>query len=269
MKKITAALLISASLALMSCKGATTATPKASKAELAAEQAEQTKLANDAAIKRGEEKVPATDAMRARFKKVAERISPAGQALCKDIGKKNCAFGFKLEESGELNAYADGNYIVVSTAMIDFTSGRDDELAEVIAHEYAHNIMGHVSSQTQNAAVGGILGAIADQVASSQGFNTGGAIGKLSQGYAVQRYSVSFEQEADYVGLYIMERAGYDIKKSPDLWRRMSQADSRGITMRTSHPTNPERYIALNKTIAEIEAKKAAKQPLVPGFRQK
>ena len=264
MKKI---LLISLMI-LSACKGATTARPMVSDSELSAERAEQQKIAKTSTIKPAEKPVPITDAMRTRFKKVAEKISPAGQALCKDIGHKSCSFGFKLEESADLNAYADGNYIVVSSAMVDFTSGNDDELADVIGHEYAHNVMGHVATQTKNAAVGGILGTIADQLASSQGFNTGGAIGQYAQGYSAQRYSVGFEQEADYVGLYIVERAGFDISKAPALWRRMSQADSRGITMRSSHPTNPERYVALSHTISEIQAKKAAGQPLVPDFKK-
>ncbi len=267
MKKASIALLAASAIAITACKGATTAAPKASKQDVYAEAQTQTQMANEAAIKRGEGAVKATDGIKSRFKTVAEKVAPAGQALCQEIGGKNCQFGFKLEESSDLNAYADGNYIVVSTAMIDFTN--DDELATVIAHEYAHNTMGHVASQTQNAAVGGILGTIADQLASSQGFNTGGALGKYAQGYAVQRYSVGFEQEADYVGLYIMERAGYDISKAPGLWRKMSQADSRGISMQSTHPSNSERYVALSQAISEIKSKKAAKQPLVPDFRKK
>lgn len=267
MNKLAAALLITSSIALVSCKGATTAAPVSSKQEVLAEQQEQQRMANEAAIKRGEGVVKTTDSIKNRFKVIAEKVAPSGQALCQEIGATKCQFGFKLEESADLNAYADGNYIVVSTAMVDFTS--DDELANVIAHEYAHNIMGHVASQTQNAAVGGILGTIADQLANSQGVNTGGAIGKFGQNYSVMKYSVGFEQEADYVGLYIMQRAGYDITKSPDLWRKMSQADSRGIAMQTTHPSNSDRYVALNKTIAEIQGKKAAKQPLIPNFAKK
>lgn len=267
MKKTAYALLLTSAIALSACKGATTAAPVASKDAIYQEQMTQQELAQAEAIKRGEGIIKVTDSMKSRFKTVAAKIAPAGESLCKDIRASKCQFGFKIEESAELNAYADGNYIVVSTAMIDFTS--DDELATVISHEYAHNIMGHVASQTQNAAVGGILGTIADQLASSQGFNTGGAIGKLGQNYSVMRYSVGFEQEADYVGLYVMERAGYDINKAPALWRKMSQADARGISMRSTHPSNSERYVALSQTIAEIQAKKAAKQPLVPEFRKK
>lgn len=267
MKKTAYALLLTSAMALAACKGATTAAPKVSDSDMQAEARTQQQMAEAAAIKRGEGVVKTTDSMKSRFKTVAEKIAPAGEALCKDIGASKCQFGFKIEESGELNAYADGNYIVVSTAMIDFTN--DDELAVVISHEYAHNIMGHVATQTQNAAVGGILGTIADQLANSQGFNTGGALGQYAQGYAVQRYSVGFEQEADYVGLYVMERAGYDINKAPGLWRKMSQADARGISMTTTHPSNSARYVALSQTIAEIQQKKAAKQPLVPSFRKK
>ena len=261
MKK-TALLLL---LALTACKGATAAAPKVGADELRAEQTEQQKLAKEAAIKRGEEVVKITTTHKNRLATIGSKVSKAGEQMCKEMGRSQCSFGVKIEESADLNAYADGSYIVVSSAMIDFTT--DTELANVLSHEYAHNIMQHVATQSQNVAVGGILGTIADQLATSQGINTGGVIGKLGANYSLMKYSVGFEQEADYVGLYVMERAGYDINQSPNFWRKMSQADSRGITMKSTHPTNPERYVALNKTIEEIKAKKAAKQPLLPAFK--
>lgn len=263
MKNIAIVLL----LALTACKGATAAAPKVGAAEVKAEQAAQQKMAEEAAIKRGETVVKITDTLKNRLNTIGTKVTKAGEQMCKEMGRSKCSFGVKIEESADLNAYADGNYIVVSSAMIDFTT--DTELANVLSHEYAHNIMSHVATQTQNVAVGGILGTIADQLAASQGFNTGGIGGKLGANYSLLKYSVGFEQEADYVGLYVMERAGYDITQSPNFWRKMSQADSRGITMRSTHPTNPERYVALNKTIEEIKAKKAAKQPLLPEFKKK
>jgi predicted Zn-dependent protease len=264
MKKL---IIISLMLTLAACKGASTAAPRGSADEIAAERQQQAQIAKNGTTEAPKQKVPLTNSLKDKYLKVAQKVAPAGQALCQQIGKSDCKYSFKIEEASDLNAYADGNNIVVSTAMLDFAN--ETELASVVSHEYAHNIMGHVASQTQNAAVGGILGMIVDQVAASQGIQTGGAAGKLGANYSVMKYSVAFEQEADYVGLYVMDKAGYDINAAPGFWRKMSAADSRGITMRTTHPTNPERYVALNHTIQEIESKKKSGLPVVPEFKKK
>ena len=53
------------------------------------------------------------------------------------------------------------------------------------------------------------------------------------------------EAEADYVGMYILANAGYEYANASDLWRRMSQKDPDAIWLSTTHPSNPERYVAL------------------------
>jgi beta-barrel assembly-enhancing protease len=71
------------------------------------------------------------------------------------------------------------------------------------------------------------------------------------------------------VGLYIAQRAGYDLGSMPDIWRRMAAADSRGIYAGSTHPTYPERYIAMQQTINEIHAKEEKQQALLPTFQEK
>ena len=56
--------------------------------------------------------------------------------------RRGCGGDLSLSNSGTVNAWADGHHIVITTAMTDF-AGSDDEIAFVIAHEMAHNILGH------------------------------------------------------------------------------------------------------------------------------
>jgi predicted Zn-dependent protease len=84
----------------------------------------------------------------------------------------------------------------------------------------------------------------------------------------VARYSVAFEQEADYVGMYFMARAGYDPSGVADFWRRMAAEGESSITQRTSHPTSPERFLTMERTYGEIAAKKSRGQPLVPNLQR-
>ena len=65
----------------------------------------------------------------------------------------------------------------------------------------------------------------------------------------------------------IKEKTGYDIENSPDFWRKMSLRDEKSIKNATTHPTNPARYIALGKTIAEIKRKKKNGTVLVPNLK--
>jgi predicted Zn-dependent protease len=77
-------------------------------------------------------------------------------------------------------------------------------------------------------------------------------------------YSVAFEQEADYVGLYFMTRAGYDSAGAENFWRRMAAENPRNVTAARTHPTTPERFLALAATRDEIAEKQANGLALTP-----
>lgn len=57
-------------------------------------------------------------------------------------GQAGCGGNVILSTSSNLNAWSDGNRVMVTTAMMQ-QAANDDELAFVIAHEMAHNILGH------------------------------------------------------------------------------------------------------------------------------
>jgi hypothetical protein len=77
-----------------------------------------------------------------------------------------------------------------------------------------------------------------------------------------------FESDADYLGLYLAARAGFDVSVAPGFWRRwairtpgMLRMDDLGFY---THPRSAERALALEATIAEIRGKQAEQQPLSP-----
>jgi predicted Zn-dependent protease len=203
-----------------------------------------------------------------RLRKVATKVQQGGIKLCGNIGRNpdSCIYTFGLSDQKEINAYADGKRIIVSQGMMNFAN-TDEDLAVVLGHEYAHNIMNHMGAQQQNVAIGQVLGTALDTLASSQGIGTGPTLGQIGGSVGSLRYSKEFEREADYVGLYITELAGYDISKAPEIWRRMSVGNEEAIYSGVTHPTNPERYLALSETIKEIERKKNNGAPLVPDVR--
>ena len=174
-----------------------------------------------------------------------------------------CSYGTSAAKSEVLNAWADGKDITVTTAMMRF-AGTDDELAVVVSHELAHNAMRHMDAKKKNATLGAILGATLDVAAASQGINTGGGFSQQGAQAGAMSYSQDFEREADYVGMYILARAGRPYADAPNFWRRMGQESPGSILYASTHPTSAERFIRLDKTVAELKAKLASGAPLLP-----
>lgn len=174
---------------------------------------------------------------------------------------KACDFNVRLSPDDVKNAYADGQNIVFFKGMMDFFR-TDEEIALVFSHELAHNSMKHIDAKKKNATIGTLLGLVLDIAAAAGGVNTNGDFSRIGGNAGGSAYSVEFEQEADYVGLYFMAQAGYKIDDAPNFWRRMATSNSSSITIKSSHPTAPERFLALETTVKEIKDKIAKGQPL-------
>lgn len=179
-----------------------------------------------------------------------------------------CNFPVRVEhESNAINAYADGRQIVITRGIIRFAEN-DEELALVIGHELAHNALTHVSKLRQNAMAGSLGGLLIDSLFAAGGVSTGGIGAQVGADIGASRNAIAFEQEADYVGMYFMERAGYSAANVAQFWRRMAAESSRDVNARGSHPTSPERFLAIEATYKEIMKKKATGQKVAPTFKK-
>jgi predicted Zn-dependent protease len=263
---------LGAILLVAACVKPTTDRPEYTKAELSAE-AQKQKTAADAVKDRFDDKKKYTDkeiqAFAARLDAVARPVEKASTELCKELtkNKETCTYEvvFAADQKG-LNAHADGKRIVMYPAMMDFATS-DNDLAFVIAHEFAHNIMKHPDAAKQNIGIGALLGVAIDIAATAGGINTGGQFSQIGASQGHLSYAPEFEHEADYVGLYILARSGYPIKDAPMFWRRMSLASPQSIYISTTHPTNPARTIEMDKTVQEINYKKQRGLPLSPNIK--
>ncbi|HET8611894.1 MAG TPA: M48 family metallopeptidase [Sphingomonas sp.] len=158
-------------------------------------------------------------------------------------GREGCASDVQLDLSKDRNAGADGKTVTISQGIVDFAHS-DDELAFVIAHELAHDILGHrqfldATHTSRNGLFSGF-----------------GGNGKRIR---------ETERQADYYGLYMVAWAGYDVDAAADFWRRMGRADPLGsIFSDGTHPGNGSRVKAMEAEAARIKADRAAGHPLVP-----
>lgn len=177
-----------------------------------------------------------------------------------------CNYEIVVSSDQAINAGADGSKVVINRGLVEYVT-RDEELAVVIGHEIAHNIMGHAGAKRQNMAAGAVGGIILDIGLAVLGVNTGGAFTKLGMEAGRAAYSKDFEREADYVGTYLVGLAGYDIEQAPNVWRRMAVSNPRGIAFANTHPTSAERFVAMEATVKEIIDKRARREALVPNLK--
>ena len=138
----------------------------------------------------------------------------------------------------------------------------DTELGTVVAHELAHNSQEHIKAKKKNY----FLGAIFDVIAAGYGIDTQGTFGNMAAG----AYSQEFEAEADYVGLYALALAGYDLVEVPDFWREFGSENPDSITRSyaSSHPSTAERYLAIDNAVSEIEYKREMELDLSPEMKE-
>lgn len=249
---------------LTACAKPVTQAPKINQGLLEQERAAQ-QAALDAQNGNQKIKLLSADEINARMARVTPRIQQEGEKVCEYLHNtsKGCTYPFEVVNDNVLNAWADGRKVYITPAMVSFAAN-DEELAVVLAHEYAHNILNHPQGAARNAAVGGIAGILADRLAASQGYEVGDTFQKLGTDYGAYKYSVPFEQEADYVGIYIMGRAGYNIQGMENFWRKFTLYSPNGLYTSLTHPSNPQRVVAIQSTVTEIERKQQAQQPLLP-----
>ncbi len=180
-----------------------------------------------------------------------------------------CAYNVAVQNNNQWNAFADGETVHIEAKLAQDVTN-DDDLAFVVAHELAHNVLTHVSKQQQNVMTGAVAGlAVEALIAGLGGGSMNGEIAQMGGGLGGMQYSQDFEREADYVGLYILAGTGYDLEAGPRIARRIAEQNPQTIRYGTSHPSSAERAASLQATIREIQQKMSAGQPLVPNMAPK
>ena len=128
--------------------------------------------------------------------------------------------------------------------------------------------MGHIEARRSNALAGGIFGALLDVALATQGVNSYGQNTANFIEAAARAFSQDFEREADYVGMYILARAGVPTETVPGFWREFAQINPSAISYAGTHPTTAERFVRLRQAIDEIEQKREGGEELMPEFRE-
>jgi Zn-dependent protease with chaperone function len=160
-----------------------------------------------------------------------------------------CAYQVRIAGNEDVNAKADGRRaIAITPGMMRFARS-DADLALVIAHEIAHNAMGHRNARAQ----------LMRSLAMSGSHLPAGTANGMTPAF-----SQALEMEADHLALYILARAGMPIDQAPGFIRRLGDGGRSVSAQVRTHPTSAARIAALVDTMREIEDKRARGEPLVP-----
>lgn len=167
-----------------------------------------------------------------------------------------CAFGVELGNSDNVNSYADGRRVLITRGMMNFTQS-DQELAYLLAKEMAHNALGHAHKQRMSATLSGII----DNLIRIQPDMSvmGGTAG-------IKTYTQEQDASAQTLALYMAARAGYKLDQAAGFWRRLAtRYPPTALDGYTAiHPATASQAPLIEKTVAEIKAKQAARKPLLP-----
>ena len=136
-------------------------------------------------------------------------------------------FYFFFVNNSTINAFAvPGGYIGVHTGLL-LAARHEAEVAAVLAHETAHITQRHIprmiaeSRRISGPALAAILAGVL--IAASGGHGGEAAVALATAGLAQHElnFTRTFEQEADRIGMNILNTAGYDARAMPAFFEQM------------------------------------------------
>lgn len=168
----------------------------------------------------------------------------------------------------KINAYAAPGKIILTQRLVNFCLN-DDELALIIGHEMAHQVLGHLVRGAAHRELGQFLGEAVTAVSTlSMGrllnwkhYRVSADVREVSKDAVVSVFSQNEEREADIYGAWFAFQAGYNINRGAAVWERVAAVDNKDPFLTTyfldSHPAPLERLARLKLVAQYFEAGRA------------
>lgn len=203
-----------------------------------------------------------TDAAATRtLREVGQTMVTALESYLKAHGETKALNGltweFQLVKSSEVNAFCLPNGKIVFYEGILKYADTPDYIAVVMGHEMAHAIARHGNERMSQKSAMSLLGNIASEVIGQKKGSTAQSLFDIGFGIGAQAgvllpYSRKHEYEADKIGMYIMDIAGYDVNAAPRFWERMQDGSTASTNdFLSTHPSDAKRIAALKEAIAK------------------
>jgi Zn-dependent protease with chaperone function len=179
-------------------------------------------------------------------------------------------YALLVNEDPKINAFAaPGKTIILTQGLLKFCLN-DDEMALVIGHEMAHQVLGHLIRSAAHRELGQMLGnAITVFSTLSLGrlldwkhFQVDPDVRRVAGDAVVSVFSQDNEREADIYGAWYAFQAGYDLDRGAAVWERMAAVIEKDPFLTTyflaSHPAATERLAQLKLVSQYFKAGRAA-----------
>lgn len=163
-----------------------------------------------------------------------------------------CAMVIDLGNTEEVNSYADGRHVMVTRGMLGFVRS-DDELAAVMAHELASNILSPTLRPAQSVVI--------ERLHSLNAVTQAAPEGNVLAPATVQQDSA-----ADRLALYMLARAGYRLDAVAPFWLRLASTYPASIANSHTalHAPIGERLAVIERVIGDIRQQQQQGKPVVP-----
>lgn len=188
---------------------------------------------------------------------VSEFVNRVGQNLVRNSDAK-VPFTIKVIDNDEINAFTlPGGFFYVNSGLI-LTIESESELAGVMAHEIAHVAARHGTRQATRGQIINLATLPLIFMGGWAGYGVRQATG-LAVPLAFLKFSRTFEEEADELGLQYLYATGYDPTAMPNVFEKLQAMEKKkkGTLSKvfSSHPPNEERIKRTQKILEFFPAK--------------
>ena len=185
-----------------------------------------------------------------RINTVFQRLKPYADQM-NQTGQR---FDWKLAvlKSDTVNAYvAPGGKVVFYTGIVNKLNLTNDEIAAVMGHEMTHALEEHSKSKIGAQALTNLAIGIGTSYAGANIGEAGNAAISLGSQIGIGLpYSRNLESRADYGGLMLMAKAGFNPNAAITLWEKMNRLDGAGKgSFLSTHPSNSQRIGDMRKNL--------------------
>lgn len=190
-----------------------------------------------------------------------ETVDRVSKRLVKNVKNYHYKWKFVLIENDSINAICLPGGKVLLNSGIFKVAKNDDQLAAIIAHEMAHALSRHGNARISRARVlngvegaGAVLTALVNPLLIIPFILTYEGI---THETVISPHFKMEENEADFIGLTIMHKAGYNVDEAVNLWKNIKKVNSHKIKrVSSTHASYEERTKQIEKAVKEIKAKK-------------
>ncbi|MEO1045743.1 MAG: M48 family metallopeptidase [Pseudomonadota bacterium] len=154
---------------------------------------------------------------------------------------RTCRSRFQIAPSKKRDASTDGDLVTITSRLAELTRD-DDELAAVLAHEIAHNLLRHPDKLDAAGIDGGVFG----------------PLGKDAEAIKMT------EIEADRLSVWLMANAGFDPEGAIRFWTHYGKRFGKGIFSAPTHYRWRKRVALFEEEIAAMARTRRDANGLLP-----